>query len=79
MAGEAAPELFTGNISIPPFPGSRPATGFFDLKTHYLVYVVNRGEHFRADPEGRKWVRYRAKKLYIIPRTLAPLLPARPE
>ncbi len=61
------PQNYYGEYFDPPI--SRIPTGnwFFDLKTHYLVYVVNRGEHFRADPEGRKWVRYRAKVVYNPP------------
>ena len=34
---------------------------YFDLGRRELVYVVERGDHFKPGADGRKWVRYRVK------------------
>ncbi|HVS25970.1 MAG TPA: type II secretion system protein [Burkholderiales bacterium] len=48
-----------------PKPGEVPAGNwYYDLKTHELVYLVERGEHFVPGKGGLKRVRYRVTLLY---------------
>jgi len=48
-----------------PRPGEvPPGHWYFDPAQKQLVYVVNRGEHFVADAQGEKRVRYRLALVY---------------
>lgn len=41
-----------------------PGNWVFDLKTHNLIYIVDRGDHFTPGKDGKKWVRYHVNLLY---------------
>ena len=34
---------------------------YYDLPRRELVYVIDRGDNFKPESDGRKWVRYRVK------------------
>lgn len=62
------PRNYLGEYFDPGPEDTAPGHWYFDLKTRHLVYVVQRGEHFIPGPDGRKWVRFRAKVVYNEPR-----------
>lgn len=41
-----------------------PGNWLFDLKSRQLVYVVQHTQHFQADHEGRRWIRFHAISEY---------------
>lgn len=62
------PRNYLGEYFDPRPEDTAPGHWYFDSKTRQLVYVVQRGEHFIPGPDGRKWVRFRAKVVYNEPR-----------
>lgn len=45
-----------------PGPGTvPPGRWVFDLKSHDLIYTVERGDHFTPGQDGNKWVRFHVK------------------
>ena len=58
------PENYSGEFYAPT-PGSvAPGNWVFDLKTRDLIYVVNRGKHFKPGRDGYKWIRFHVKLDY---------------
>jgi prepilin-type N-terminal cleavage/methylation domain-containing protein len=53
------PSNYLGEFRGPP-PAAPRGSWYFDLNDDTLVYLVEHGDHFIADPQGRKRVRYRA-------------------
>jgi hypothetical protein len=39
----------------------------FDLKSHDLIYVLDRSEYFTPGKDGRKWIRFHVKLGYEAP------------
>lgn len=45
-----------------PGPGTvPPGRWMFDLKSHDLIYTVDRADHFTPGKDGNKWVRFHVK------------------
>lgn len=61
------PENYLGEYYAPEQGEVPPGSWYFDRKDHTLVYWVDRGEHFKPGPDGRKHVRYRLKLVYGEP------------
>ena len=61
------PDNYLGERFDPGLNDLKPGYWYFDLKDRTLVYEVDRGEHFVADPLGRKEVRYRVSLIYGQP------------
>jgi prepilin-type N-terminal cleavage/methylation domain-containing protein len=53
------PRNYSGEYFDPKAGQVPPGNWYFDLKDRQLVYLVDRGEHFKPDRDGMKWVRYR--------------------
>ena len=51
---------FTGDAYARVAPGS----WYFDVGRKEMVYVIDRGDHFRPGTDGRKWVRFRVRLEY---------------
>lgn len=61
------PENYSGAFYAPT-PGSvAPGNWVFDLRSRQLIYVVDRGEHFKPGPDGYKWVRFHVRLDYSPP------------
>lgn len=48
-----------------PTPGAvAPGNWMFDLKSRNLIYVVDHGNYFTPDKEGKKWIRFHVHLQY---------------
>lgn len=61
---QKAPTNYAGEF-YDPQPGMvEPGNWMFDLKSHELIYVLNRADYFVPAKDGKKWVRYRVNLMY---------------
>jgi hypothetical protein len=58
---QETPADYAGEFYADAYARVRPGSWYFDLTRHELVYVINLGDNFKPGPDGRKWVRYRAR------------------
>ena len=58
------PAEYAGEFHADAYARVAPGSWYFDLAQRELVYVLKLGAHFKAGPDGRKWVRYRVKIEY---------------
>ena len=58
------PPNYRGEYFDPEAGKVPPGNWYYDLKSHDLVYLVERTENFMSGEDKRKWVRYRVKLVY---------------
>ncbi len=58
------PRNYAGEYYDPTPKAVAPGSWLFDLKSRDLIYVVDHGNYFVADKDGRKWIRFHVKLAY---------------
>ena len=58
------PKNFAGEFYDPTPKTVAPGSWMFDLKSHELIYVLDRSEYFTPGKDGQKWVRFHVKLEY---------------
>ena len=61
------PKNFAGEFYDPTPKTVAPGSWMFDLKSHELIYVLDRSEYFTPGKDGQKWVRFHVKLEYESP------------
>jgi prepilin-type N-terminal cleavage/methylation domain-containing protein len=61
------PRNYVGEFFDPTEKAIAPGHWMFDLKSHDLVYVLDRSDHFKPGKDGRKWIRFHVKFEYELP------------
>lgn len=58
------PANYAGEFYEPQPSAVEPGSWVFDLKTHELVFILNRADYFIPGADGQKWVRYHVNLKY---------------
>jgi general secretion pathway protein G len=58
------PRNYAGEFFDPTPASTQPGNWMFDLRTHELIYVVDRGDYFTPSKDGKKWIRFRVNQGY---------------
>lgn len=58
------PRNYAGEYFDPTPKAVAPGNWLFDLKSRDLIYVVDHGEYFAPDKDGKKWIRFHVKLAY---------------
>lgn len=58
------PRNYAGEFYDPMPDALSPGNWVFDLKSHELIYVLDRTEYFVPGADGQKWIRYRVRLMY---------------
>lgn len=58
------PQNYAGEFYDPTPLSVTPGNWIFDLKTHELIYLLNRADYFVPGKDGNKWIRYRVNLMY---------------
>jgi prepilin-type N-terminal cleavage/methylation domain-containing protein len=58
------PRNYAGEFFDPATQAVAPGNWVFDLKTHDLIYVINRADDFKPGKDGKKWIRFHVKLGY---------------
>jgi len=66
------PKNYAGEFFDPNSKTVSPGHWLFDLKSHDLIYVLDRSEYFTPGIDGQKWVRFHVKFEYETPPGAAP-------
>ena len=61
------PKNYAGEFFDPTSKTVTPGHWMFDLKSHELVYVLDRSEYFTPGKDGQKWIRFHVKFEYGVP------------
>lgn len=61
------PKNFAGEFYDPTPKAVAPGNWMFDLKSHELIYVLDRSEYFTPGKDGQKWVRFHVRLEYEPP------------
>ncbi|MDP2805310.1 MAG: type II secretion system protein [Gallionellaceae bacterium] len=56
---QKSPRNYAGEFFDMPPTSLVAGSWLFDLKSHQLIYVLDRSEHFVPGKEGKKWIRFR--------------------
>jgi len=58
------PKNFAGEFYDPKPQTVAPGSWMFDLKSHELIYVLDRSEYFTPGKDGQKWIRFHVRLEY---------------
>jgi type II secretory pathway pseudopilin PulG len=58
------PRNYAGEFYDPLPAAVTPGNWVFDLKSHELIYVLDRADYFVPGADGQKWIRYRVRLMY---------------
>jgi len=58
------PQNYAGEFHADAYARVPPGSWYFDLGRQEFIYVLDLGNNFKPGPDGRKWVRYRARINY---------------
>jgi prepilin-type N-terminal cleavage/methylation domain-containing protein len=61
------PNNYAGEFFDPTPQTAGPGHWMFDLKSHDLIYVLDRSEYFTPGKDGQKWIRFHVKLEYESP------------
>ncbi len=61
------PRNYGGEFYDPTPRTVAPGNWMFDLKSHELIYVLDRSDNFTPGKDGRKWIRFHVKLEYEPP------------
>ena len=60
---EEKPRNYRGVLTAPGRGTMQPGSWYFDRDVRVLIYIVDQGEHFQANSDGRKQIRLRVEAL----------------
>lgn len=58
------PRNYAGEFYDPTPASVTRGNWMFDLKSHELIYVLNRSDHFTPGKDGQRWIRFRVELQY---------------
>lgn len=58
------PRNYAGEYYDPTPKAVAPGNWMFDLKSRDLIYVVDHGDYFAPDKDGKKWIRFHVRLEY---------------
>ena len=58
------PRNYAGEFFDPTEKTVAPGDWVFDLKSHDLIYVLDRSDHFTPGNDGQKWIRFHVRQDY---------------
>ena len=58
------PRNYAGEFFDPAQKSVPPGQWIFDLKSHDLIYTVDRAEYFKPGKDGKKWIRFHVQLGY---------------
>ncbi len=61
------PKNYAGEFFDPTSKTVTPGHWMFDLKSHELIYVLDRSDYFTPGKDGQKWIRFHVKLEYESP------------
>lgn len=61
------PKNYAGEFFDPTPQTAGPGHWIFDLKSHDLIYILDRSEYFTPGKDGQKWMRFHVKLEYESP------------
>ena len=61
------PKNYAGEFFNPTPQAVAPGSWMYDLKSHNLIYVLDRSDHFTPGKNGQKWIRFHVKLEYELP------------
>jgi prepilin-type N-terminal cleavage/methylation domain-containing protein len=61
------PKNYAGEFFDPTPKTVSPGHWMFDLKSHELIYVLDRSDYFTPGKDGQKWIRFHVKLEYESP------------
>jgi general secretion pathway protein G len=61
------PKNYAGEFFDPPSKTVTPGHWMFDLKSHELIYVLDRSDYFTPGKDGQKWIRFHVRLEYESP------------